>query len=125
MAEEMKPLVAEWFGKWKAGDYRNLPISDRFTHASPFGTLEGKRAYLDLVKSNEAKFLGYRFEIHDGIYEADRACVRYTAIQGDFRLDVSEWYYPDASALNLIGAIVSHYHIGEIRSDRALDPEER
>ncbi len=117
---DMKTLVADWFEKWKTGDYPDLPISEKFKHTSPFGTIDGKKAYLDLVAANKDKFLGYRFDIHDGIYGADNGCVRYTAVQGEFTLNVSEWYYRDGDA---IGSIVSYYHIGEIREERKLsDP---
>ena len=114
-----KTLVNDWFDKWDKGDFPELPIAENFRHTSPFGTIEGKKAYLDLVRDNKDKFLGYRFEIHDGIYEKDRACVRYTARQGeDFRLDVSEWYYVKGS---LIEEIAAYYHIGEIRQERELE----
>lgn len=115
---DLKKLVEDWFAKWDSGDFHHLPVSENFKHTSPFGTISGKKAYIDLVEENKDKFLGYRFEIHDAIYGDDRACVRYTAIQGDFRLDVSEWYYPDG---DLIGEIIAYYHIGEIREDRQLN----
>lgn len=110
-------LVKKWFALWEAGDYAHLPLAENFTHTSPFGTIEGKAAYLGLVAANPDKFLGYRFKLHDGLYEKSRACVRYTALQNDFKLDVSEWYYVKD---DLIESIVSYYHIGEIRDDRKL-----
>lgn len=113
-----KTLVKAWFEKWEKGDYLNLPISENFKHTSPFGVIAGKKAYLDLVKDNEDKFLGQTFEIHDEIYEHHRACVRYTARQGkEFSLAVSEWYYIKN---DLIEEIVAYYHIGEIRKERKL-----
>ncbi|TAI47822.1 nuclear transport factor 2 family protein [Flagellimonas allohymeniacidonis] len=118
----MQKLVKQWFAKWNQGDFHNLPIADNFTHTSPFGTIEGKQAYIALVEANKDKFLGYTFKIHDEMYEEDKACVRYTAQQGeDFKLDVSEWYYRKD---NLIGDIVSYYHIGEIQEDRKIEDYE-
>ena len=115
---ELKNLVKVWFEKWGNGDYLNLPISQNFKHTSPFGTIDGKKTYIDLVKKNEDKFLGQTFDLHDAIYEKDRACVRYTAKQGkEFSLDVSEWYYVKD---NLIEEIIAYYHIGEIREEREL-----
>lgn len=114
---ELQRLVKEWFGKWEGGDFLDLPISENFKHTSPFGTINGKKDYISLVEENKEKFLGYRFEIHDEIYDKDRACVRYTAIQGDFTLDVSEWYYVKNDAIE---EIVAYYHIGEIRDERKL-----
>ncbi|MCW8810230.1 MAG: nuclear transport factor 2 family protein [Ignavibacteriaceae bacterium] len=114
---ELKSLVKKWFDSWEKGDFLNLPISENFRHTSPFGTINGRKQYISLVEENKDKFLGYRFEIHDEIYNKDKACVRYTAIQGDFTLDVSEWYY---IRNELIEEIVAYYHIGEIRDERKL-----
>lgn len=113
-----KKLVHDWFQKWESGDFKNLPVSENFTHTSPFGTIEGKKEYLYTVRKNKDKFLGYSFKLHDEIYNSDNACVRYTAIQGDFTLDVSEWYYFKGG---LIEEIIAYYHIGDIRADRELD----
>ncbi|MEP1782359.1 nuclear transport factor 2 family protein [Reichenbachiella sp.] len=119
---EAEHLVKTWFEKWDEGDFLHLPIADNFKHTSPFGTIDGKHAYLNLVQENMDKFLGYTFEIHDGIYKARQACVRYTAKQGEgFALDVSEWYY---IRNNLIEEIVAYYHIGEIRQARQLSNPE-
>jgi len=114
-----KHIITQWFDKWLQGDFLNLPISETFKHTSPFGTIDGKKAYLDLVKQNQDKFLGYRFEIHDAIYETNKACVRYTAKQSeDFSLAVSEWYYIKG---DVIQNIFSYYHIGDIREERQLE----
>lgn len=114
----MQALIEDWFAKWESGDFMNLPIAEDFVHTSPFGDIEGKQAYLDLVANNQDKFLGYRFDILDCLYAQDRACVRYRGVQGDFPLDVSEWYYRKG---DLIGRIVAYYHIGDIREGRQLD----
>ena len=114
----MKSLVDLWFKCWSEGRFEELPITDDFTHTSPFDTIEGKESYLNLVRANKDKFLGYTFEVHDILFHKDHACVRYTGRQGsDFKLDVSEWYYAKDE---LIHKIVSYYHIGEIREDRTL-----
>jgi hypothetical protein len=114
---ETKNIVMKWFDKWEKGDFMDLPISGNFTHTSPFGTIEGKTEYLNLVKSNREKFLGHQFMIHDMIFKGEKACVRYTAVQGDFKLDVSEWY---RVSNGLIDTIHSYYHIGEIAEGREL-----
>ena len=114
---DLKALVKSWFEKWETGDFHQLPVTENFKHTSPFGTIDGKKEYINLVEANKDKFLGYRFELLDGIYEKDKACVRYTAIQGDFTLDVSEWYYVKE---DLIEKIIAYYHIGEIQESRKL-----
>lgn len=112
-------LVKQWFDCWTSGRFMELPVTEDFCHISPFGQIDGKKAYLELVEANKDKFLGYRFEIHDALYNSDNACVRYTTKQGeDFTLDVSEWYY---FKNGLIAKIVAYYHIGEIKDDRKID----
>ena len=114
---KVEALVRKWFAKWEEGDFLNLPVSENFKHTSPFGTISGKRQYTNLIQENKDKFLGYSFKLHDEIYGSDNACVRYTATQGDFILDVSEWYYVKDE---LIKEIIAYYHIGEIREERKL-----
>ncbi len=120
---ELKKLVKEWFAKWETGDFLELPISENFRHTSPYGTIDGKKQYIDLVEANKDKFLGHRFKLHDELYSENRACIRYTAIQGDFTLEVSEWHY---SNKGFIEEIVAYYNIeGEISDERKLSqPEE-
>lgn len=114
----IKDLVATWFDKWEKGDFLNLPVSQNFTHSSPYGTIDGKESYVNLVDANKDKFLGHHFEIHNEIYSGNQACVRYTATQGDFRLEVSEWYFVKNG---LIEEIRSYYNIeGEISEERKL-----
>lgn len=109
---DSKLIVQKWFKTWESGDYLNLPISDNFKHTSPYGTIKGKKEYLNLVQSNKEKFLDHQFQILDGIYEENKACLRYLAIQGDFRLEVSEWYY---ILKGEIVEIVAYYNIEEER----------
>jgi len=66
---DVKELVRAWYEKWEEGDFHNLPLAENFKHTSPFGTIDGKDEYLNLVGANRDKFLGHRFELHDEIYE--------------------------------------------------------
>ncbi|UNY99549.1 nuclear transport factor 2 family protein [Zhouia spongiae] len=116
--EKVATLVSEWFDKWTTGDFLSLPVTETFTHTSPFGTIEGKRAYIEQVIANKDKFLGYTFDILDALYYPDKACVRYIARQDDFKLEVSEWYYIKDKSID---RVVAYYHIGEIREDRKLN----
>jgi len=113
-----KTLIETWFDKWEKGDFYHLPIAENFRHTSPYGIIDGKKEYISLVEKNRDKFLGHHFEIHDQLFESDKACIRYTAVQGEFRLEVSEWHYIKDE---LIEEIVAYYNIpGEIREDRKL-----
>ena len=118
-----RELVRTWFELWNSGDFSDLPLAENFVHESPYGVIKSKEAYMNLVSSNKDKFLGHRFEIHDEMYGQGQACIRYTAIQGDFNMEVSEWHY---TRDGVIERIVAYYNIeGEISEDRKLsNPEE-
>jgi hypothetical protein len=88
-----KDLIFTWFSIWESGNYNDLPLTEDFSHTSPYGTLEGRTEYLNLVAANEDKFLGHTFQIHDLLIGSDRACIRYTAIKDEFSLDVTEWHF--------------------------------
>lgn len=115
---EIYDLVNEWFERWENGEFMDLPISENFEHTSPYGTIEGKKAYTDLIVANIDKFLGHNFQIHDGIYEENKACIRYTAVKENFSLDVSEWHYVNNGKIE---KVVAYYNIeGEISESRRL-----
>lgn len=105
-----KKIVLSWFEQWESGDFLNLPVTKKFKHTSPYGTVEGKQEYIELVGANIDKFIGHQFIIHDLIEYKKKACVRYTAIQGDFRLEVSEWHFIKK---NKIKEIIAYYNIDE------------
>ena len=112
-------LVQNWFDCWTSGDFHQLPITDDFRHTSPYGTIKGKEAYIKLVEANREKFLGHQFNIHDTMADTDKACVRYTAVKGDFRLEVTEWHYTKHGAIH---EIIAYYNIeGEIKEERKLE----
>lgn len=116
---DAKRLIETWFDFWEKGNFLDLPLAPNFIHNSPYGTIKGKTAYLKLIQANQDKFLGHHFELHDILAEGNKGCVRYTAIQGDFRLEVSEWHYVKDGQIEQITA---YYNIpGEIREDRKLN----
>lgn len=112
----------KWFDVWTKGDFMQLPITEDFTHTSPYGTIEGREAYLQLVIANKDKFLGHQFVVHDAMYGEGKACVRYSALKENFRLEVSEWHYIKN---DLIFKIEAYYNIeGEISEERKLQVPE-
>ncbi len=116
----MRKLVETWFRKWEEEDFRNIPVSDDFRHTSPYGTIDGKAPYIQLVESNKDKFLNNVIDIKDELYEDHKACVRYTITNNavGFTMEVSEWFYQKG---DLIGEIVAYYNIeGEISQERKL-----
>ena len=117
---ECKELVSKWFQSWEAGEYRRIPVAVHFKHTSPYGTILGKGPYLSLVEANKDKFLGNHIEIHDEMYDQNKACVRYTITntKGDFTMEVSEWFYVGEHSIQ---QVISYYNIeGEISEARRL-----
>lgn len=115
---KIKELVQKWFQAWDEEDYKSIPVSEDFKHTSPYGTIDGKMAYLELVEANKDKFLNNRIDLHDEIYQQNKACVRYTIVNKDFTMEVSEWLY---EANGQIIEIISYYNIeGEINEERKL-----
>jgi len=115
---KIKELVKKWFRCWDDSDYMNIPVSEDFKHSSPYGTIDGKGTYLNLVEANKEKFLGNRIQIKDEIYDHNKACVRYTIANKDFTMEVSEWIYEQNG---FIREVVSYYNIeGEINEGRKL-----
>ena len=116
---EIRNLVKQWFSKWESGDFLDLPVSEDFKHTSPYGTITGKKNYMNVIEANKDKFLGHHFEIHNEIYEEDMACIRYTAVKDNFKLDVSEWHFLSKGQIN---EIVAYYNItGEISNEKKLN----
>ena len=116
---EAKDLVALWFEKWENGDFMNLPISDNFVHTSPYGTINGKQQYVSLVEANREKFLGHQFQLHNILTSEDLVCVRYTAHQEQFTLEVSEWHF---IGNGLINRVIAYYNIeGAKNPDRNIE----
>lgn len=106
----MRDLVTAWFQSWESGRFRDIPVTPEFVHVSPFGSVDGRDAYLSLVEANVDAFLGFTFQIHDAMFDDERACVRYTATRDGNDLEAAEWFYgsPDG-----ITKIISYYNVGD------------
>ena len=119
---KISDLIQKWFDIWEKGNFHDLPISENFRHISPYGTMSGRDFYIKLIEGNKDKFLGHKFIVHDILYGVDKACVRYSAIKDDFRLEVSEWHYMGEEGIE---EIVAYYNIeGEVSEERSLNMPE-
>ena len=117
--KDTQALVNDWFDTWDRGDFENLPVTEDFTHHSPYGTIVGKADYFALVVPNKDKFLGNRIELHDEIYHQGKAAVRYTIHNPAFSMEVSEWLYIRDGRISEVHA---YYNIeGEISESRKLE----
>lgn len=111
MIKPKSPIVEQWFECWRSGDTDNLPIADDFTHTSPFGTIEGKERYLEIVAKNKQDFLGNTLTVIKQINEGDNVCVQFEQSNKNTGLEmtVCEWYELEG---NIIKSIRSFYNIG-------------
>lgn len=68
-----------WFDAFRKKDIAVLEqnLADNFMHASPYGEIKGKDAYLDLVRGNTEAFFDCTIEILDTIESESSAAVRY------------------------------------------------
>lgn len=83
-----------------------LRLAEDFLHASPFGEINGREAYLDLVRENPEAFFSPTIEILDVIGGGDRFAVRYL-VDGNPACDCI--YVRDGQ----ISTIHSYYHVGK------------
>jgi hypothetical protein len=108
-------LVHTWFKIWEDGNFEDLPISDDFTHISPYGNITRKANYLNLVTANKDQFLGHTFELLDTIFQENKACIRYIAHHKDSKLEVTEWHYINNEKIN---KVVAYYNIETERIEK-------
>lgn len=73
---DAKKLARGWIEVWGRDDPSTLPLADDFVHVSPFGKIEGREKYLELVRPM-AKGNVTSLTIQDVIADGDRACVSY------------------------------------------------
>lgn len=72
-----KRLAREWIEVWGRGDPTTLPLAEDFVHVSPFGRIEGRGPYLDMVRPLARKNV-VSLHVQDVIAEGDRACITFT-----------------------------------------------
>lgn len=109
--KNLHPVLAKWFSCWESGNTEELPISEDFSHTSPFGTINPKSKYLDIVNKNKKDFLGNTLTVTKQIREGDNVCVQFEQKNSNTGLEmtVCEWYVIEG---DLIKEIRSFYNVG-------------
>ena len=113
MSAKLPQPVAQWFACWNRGTVDELPITDDFRHTSPFGTIESKARYLEIVNRNRKSFLGNKLTLLKQIVDGRNVCVQFRQTREDdpgFEMSVCEWYVLDGDR---IAEIESFYNIGD------------
>lgn len=52
---DAESLARIWIERWNEGEPVLIPLAENFRHTSPFGSVSGRRTYLDWVKPLAAK----------------------------------------------------------------------
>jgi limonene-1,2-epoxide hydrolase len=110
--KELPTPVAQWFTCWNTGAIDDLPITDDFRHTSPFGTIETKARYLEIVDKNRDSFLGNRLTVLRQLVDGNNVCVQFRQTREDdpdFEMTVCEWYVLDGDRIKEIESV---YNIG-------------
>ncbi|WP_422105193.1 nuclear transport factor 2 family protein [Winogradskyella sp.] len=109
--KEIHPIVEKWLSCWKNGNIEDLPITEDFSHTSPFGTIAPKSKYMDIVLKNRKDFLGNTLTVIKQIQEGNNVCIQFEQHNKNTGLEmaVCEWYQIEG---NLIKDIRSFYNIG-------------
>lgn len=113
MTQKLPRPVARWFACWNSGNVDDLPITDDFCHTSPFGKIETKARYLDIVRKNEESFLGNELTVLKQIVGKTDVCVKFRQTREDdptFEMIVCEWYVLEGDRIR---EIESFYNIGD------------
>lgn len=73
---EVDRMTRQWILVWNDGDPATLPLAEDFQHTSPYGRLEGRAHYLEVVvpmaRENVAKLT-----IEDVLVSGNQSVVRY------------------------------------------------
>jgi len=74
---EAARLAREWIEVWGRDDPATLPLADDFVHTSPFGRIEGREKYLEVVRPMAATNVA-ALVVEDVIAEGDRAAITFS-----------------------------------------------
>ncbi len=83
-------IARAWIEVWGRDDPATLPLAQGFVHVSPFGRIEGRDRYLEIVgplaEQNVASLV-----VTDVISQGDRACVAFTMDTPNGAVECCDW----------------------------------
>jgi len=75
-------LARHWIETWQRGEPEKLALAPEFKHTSPFGVLEGRERYLEVVVPLSKRNV-QSLEIRDVFGQGDRAVIIFDVRSGD------------------------------------------
>lgn len=104
--ESNKKIAEDWFGAFQTKDISKLKLAVDFVHISPFGEVNGRETYLNLIKESPEAFFSSEIKIIDIFDCEDKFSIRYLV---DDRPACDCIYIENGE----IKKIYSYYHFGE------------
>ena len=101
-------LAVAWLDVFHNQDISQLEriLADDFVHTSPFGEIQGKQTYLDVVRQNAEAFFSKKIEIRDVIEDDAKSAIRY--VVGEMEACDCVYIRNDQ-----ISKICAYYHFGD------------
>ena len=89
--QEIDRLTRQWILVWNDGDPATLPLADDFQHTSPYGRIEGREHYLEVVVPM-AKENVSTLTIEDVLVSGSQSVIRYqVAKPGGETMKACDW----------------------------------
>lgn len=83
-------------------DFENLPLHDHLRHESPYGVIEGKRAFIEACKTMVADTSDIL--IKKELVQGDKICVAYDAVTPSRHFSITEWFTIEGDKISSIQA---------------------
>ncbi len=101
-----RQIAESWLQAFRQRDLSGLALAEDFVHTSPYGEIQGRQAYLDLVRQYEEAFFRSTLQVQDLFGSGEKYAVRYL-VDGNPACDCI--YIQEGR----IWKIFSYYHLGE------------
>lgn len=83
-------LARIWIEHWNEGQPDRIPLAESFKHTSPFGSVAGRKKYLDWVKPLAAKNVT-ELRILRTVGSANQACIHFEMRTPHGWVPVCDW----------------------------------
>ena len=72
-----RQIVDDWLDAFRQKGLSKLRLAEDFVHSSPFGEIQGRDAYLDMVRKNSEAFFDKTLTTIDVLDCGDKFAIRY------------------------------------------------
>ena len=104
-------LARVWIERWNEGAPDLIPLSEDFTHTSPFGRVKGRQTYLDWVKPMAARNVT-RLRVLRTLSSSNEAAIHFEMHTPKGLIQVCDWIVVEDGQIT---EIHSFYDATELR----------